>query len=157
MKKIKIAVGLYCVLAGNNVSAADACIKQAELEADKVRFVEVHLKVAALQCRRGANQQISRRYSQFVREKMPYLIDSQEPLMAWLKRRGNSSLDQYIASMEKSISLGSAQSAQFCGRSLIAAEYSEKSHTPVMLLPLLPISYEKPAVECTSATNAAMR
>ncbi|MFC3051330.1 hypothetical protein [Kordiimonas pumila] len=121
---------------------------QIEMQADQIRFVEVQLKVAALQCRAGHGVDLSNLYNGFVKMNLPYLVESQGPLKAWLKRQGRHNFDQYIVDVANRISLDSTKVSQFCVRSQMAAEYAEKSYSPLMLLSLLPLSYVTPAAPC---------
>jgi len=145
-------VGL--VLTTGPLQAKELCITPAEMRADQTRFIEVQLKVASLQCKSGSNAEISMLYNNFLKENMPYLVQSQPPLKAWLKRAKKDSVDKYMARTANKISLATSNISQFCERSRMAAEYAGKTYNPLMLLTLLPIPYEKPANICQPNTYA---
>tara|TARA_R100001163_G_C4929986_1_gene106349 strand:+ start:148 stop:603 length:456 start_codon:yes stop_codon:yes gene_type:complete len=138
------------LLVGQTSFAAEACIRAGELEADKIRFVETQLKVAALQCRSFADVDYSMLYSSFVKENRPFLVRSSKPLASYLKRVGEGSLAVHMSEVAKRVSYESTKVSQFCNRARLAAQFSAKSAHPVMLIAMLPVRYERPAMQCKS-------
>jgi len=132
------------------VWAAEVCIHPLELEADQVRFVETQLRVAALQCRSHDAVDFTSLYGGFVKENRPYLVKSSKPLRTFLARQGQQSIDNHVVATAKRISFESAKVAQFCARAKLAAQFSAKSAHPVMLISMMPVRYQKPAMLCTS-------
>jgi len=128
--------------------AADKCIKTAEVEADKVRYIETQLKVAKLQCYDNEHAELSLLYNAFILEKRPYLVRSQKPLLTYLQRTEKKSVASYIADIADRVSVESTNVSQFCTRAMLAAEFSAKAGHPVKILGLMPIAYKRPAALC---------
>ena len=146
--KIYTSLILLISVSSMALAATDDCIRVRELEADRIRFVETHLKVAALQCTGYEHNDFATLYSSFVKENRPHLVRSRKPLTAYLKRTGKLPLLQHLASVADRVSMESRKVSQFCGKSQIAAQYAAKSAHPGMLLGLLPVRYERPARTC---------
>lgn len=153
MKPLKGFVAALLVGATVSVSTAAAnevkCIKQRELEADQVRYIETQLKVAALQCHNYKHADMPLLYNAFILENRPYLVRTQKPLKAFLTRLGRSSVDKYMIEVAERVSIESANVSQFCNRAKLAAELSAKSANPLALLALMPVSYRSPAQYCS--------
>lgn len=147
-RRIGSAVVAIALVSGQASLAAEACMRSAEVEADKVRFIETQLKVASLQCKNRGNTDFSKLYSSFVKEKRPFLVESTKQLARYLKRAGDASIQQYVALKAKRISMESARVSQFCDKAKLAAYYSAKSSDPVTLIPILPVRYERPVRQC---------
>lgn len=130
------------------VSAQVKCIKPQELEADKVRYIETQLRVAALQCHNYKHADMPLLYNAFILENRPYLVRTQKPLKEFLARTGAGSVDNYIVEIAERVSIESANVSQFCNRAKLAAELSAKSANPLALLSLMPVSYRRPATQC---------
>ncbi len=149
-RRIGNAIVVSVLLGGQAGFAAEACIRSLELEADKVRFVETQLKVAALQCRSNGEADFSMLYSSFVKENRPFLVKSAKPLAAYLSRTGAGSVQGHMSEVAKRVSYESTKVSQFCNRARLAAQFSAKSAHPVMLITMLPVRYERPAMQCRS-------
>lgn len=144
------ALTIAMLLSGQASLAAEACISATEIEADKIRFVETQLKVAALQCRSYDDVDFSMLYSSFVKENRPFLVKSTRPLAKYLERAGAGSVEGHMSDVAKRVSFESARVSQFCNRARLAAQFSAKSAHPVMLVSMLPVRYERPAMQCRS-------
>ncbi len=149
-RRIGDAVMISFLLGGQAVIAADTCIRASEIEADKVRFVETQLKVAALQCRSYDEINFSMLYSSFIKENRPYLVKSSKPLATYLARVGGGSVRGHVEGVAKRVSFESTKVSQFCNRARLAAQFSAKSGHPAMLVSMLPVRYEVPAMQCRS-------
>ncbi|MEX0298994.1 MAG: hypothetical protein AB3N28_07975 [Kordiimonas sp.] len=148
--RIGNAIILSLLLGGQTVTAADTCIHATEIEADKIRFVETQLKVAALQCRSYDEVDFSMLYSSFIKENRPYLVKSSKPLATYLARVGGGSVQRHVDGVAKRVSFESTKVSQFCNRARLAAQFSAKSGHPAMLVSMLPVRYETPAMQCRS-------
>ncbi|MBL4835939.1 MAG: hypothetical protein JKY34_00055 [Kordiimonadaceae bacterium] len=148
MGKIYTAAILAVSLSSVTVAATEECIRSAEVEADRIRFVETHLKVATLQCTGYEHKAFASLYGNFVKENRPYLVQSSKSLNTYLKRAGKLPLSSHLAVVANRVSMASRTVSQFCGKSRLAAQYAAKSSHPAMLLALLPVRYEKPATMC---------
>lgn len=149
-RRVGNAIIVSILLSGQAGFAAEACIRPLELEADKIRFVETQLKVAALQCRSYGEGDFSMLYSSFVKENRPFLVKSGKPLAAYLIRAGAGSVKGHMVEVAKRVSYESTKVSQFCNRARLAAQFSAKSAHPVMLVAMLPVRYESPATQCGS-------
>jgi len=130
------------------VQAADKCIKPAEVEADKIRYIETQLKVAVLQCNDFQYAEMPYLYNAFIMENRPYLVRTQKPLQSYLARSERDSIANYIGTVANRISVESSNVNQFCGRAMLAVEFSAKAGHPVKLLNLMPVQYRRPAELC---------
>ncbi len=145
------------------------CIKSKEVIADKMRFIETQLRVAVLQCKSVKNADLPLLYNDFIRENRPFLVRTQAPLLAYLKRGGKQPqlvepktaakvralltpqelLDNYIHYVSKRVSSKSISVPQFCERAQEAAETLVKATTyPISILDMLPVTYRRPADYC---------
>jgi len=128
--------------------ASEKCIKPKEVEADQVRYIETQLRVAALQCKDHRHADLPLLYNAFILENRPYLVRTQKPLISFLKRSGQPSVDTYIMSVANRVSIESSKVSQFCRRVKLAAELSAKTAHPIKLLGLMPVEYRRPAAYC---------
>ena len=135
-------------MAISGVQAADKCIKPAEVEADKVRYIETQLKVAVLQCNNFQHAEMQYLYGEFILENRPYLVRAQKPLFSYVARAEKVSVASYIDAVADRISVESVTVNQFCGRAMLAVEFSAKAGHPVKLLNLMPVRYRRPANLC---------
>ena len=132
----------------SSVYADTSCIRPSEEKADKVRFVQTHFMVAALQCRYDSSSKLPELYNDFVRAHDVHLKNSEAPLRAFLKRQGNQTLDTYMVTIANKVSLQSINMDGFCGRTQAAAELSSFASSPEALLELMPVRYTRPAAKC---------
>jgi len=131
------------------VQAEDKCIKPNEVEADQIRYIETQLKVAALQCKGHQYVNMPLFYNDFLLENRPYLVRTQKPLQAYLKRVGEGeTISTYMDSIATRVSIESVEVSQFCNRAMLAAGFSAKTAHPVKLLGLMPVEYRRPAAYC---------
>jgi hypothetical protein len=128
--------------------AEKKCIKERELEADQVRYIETQLRVAALQCKNYRHADIPLLYNDFILENRPYLVRTQKPLKEYLARAGTPSVETYIVSVANRVSMESIKVNQFCNRAKLAAALSSKTANPLTLLSLMPVTYRRPAAYC---------
>ncbi len=145
-----ITFGAFSALNSADVSANSLCIRAIEEKADKVRFVQTHFMVAALQCRYDSSSKLPELYNDFVRGHDTHLKNSEAPLREFLKRQGEQTLDTYMVTIANKVSLQSVNVNEFCGRTEAAAELSNFASSPVALLDLMPVRYSRPASRCTS-------
>ena len=143
-----VAALMVSQLMGAGAQAADKCIKPGEVEADKVRYIETQLKVAALQCNDYRHADIPLLYKAFILENRPYLVRAQKPLLSYLKRSEQVSVASYIGGVANRVSVESTRVNQFCSRAMLAAEFSAKAGHPLKLLALMPVPYRQPADFC---------
>ncbi|MBV1900367.1 MAG: hypothetical protein KUG56_01715, partial [Kordiimonadaceae bacterium] len=139
LKKIYTAVVVSISMISGAVAATEECIRSAEVEADRIRFVETHLKVATLQCTGYEHNDFVSLYGNFVKENRPHLVQSSRALNVYLKRVGKLPLSHHLTLVATRVSMESRTISQFCDRSQLAAQYAAKSSHPAMLLGLLPV------------------
>jgi len=128
--------------------AADKCIRPKEVEADKVRYIEAQLHVAALQCRDQQHAKLPTLYNAFIMENRPHLVRTQKPLKSYVNRSGQNSIAGYLEAVASRVSIESVKVNQFCNRAMLVAELSAKTAHPVKLLGLMPVQYQRPADLC---------
>lgn len=154
IRAIKIMVIALLALSQAAQSTETKCIKSGEIWADKIRYVEMHLRVAVLQCGSYEHSSLAQLYTDFVLGNRPFLARSQQPLQSYLTRTGRGPMASYLGEMADKISRASATAGQFCSRSIQAAQLAEKATNPLALLPLMPVRYERPAQKCKNTDYA---
>lgn len=135
-------------------ASAETCMRPDEERADKIRFVQTHFMVAALQCRFGEDKTLSALYNNFVADHNSHLIASEQPLRSYLNRNGGVSLDTYMAELANTVSLASIEMTNFCGRTRQVAELAPSASTPENLVELMPVRYRRPSERCGISRNA---
>ncbi|UTW56637.1 hypothetical protein [Kordiimonas sp. SCSIO 12610] len=145
-----ITFGAVAALDSSEANANTLCIRPVEESADKVRFVQTHFMVAALQCRYDSSSKLPELYNDFVRGHDIHLKNSEAPLRAFLKRQGEQTLDTYMVTIANKVSLQSTKLTEFCDRTEAAAELSNHASSPEALLELMPVRYQRPAARCIS-------
>jgi|GEM_PF-6168376 len=150
VRVLKIMVIMLFALSQTAHAAQKKCIKPSEVRADKIHYVEMHLRVAVLQCGSFEDASLVQLYTDFVLGNRPFFARSQQPLQAYLRRTESGPLATYLSKMSDKISRASATAGQFCSRSILAAELAGKATNPLALIPLMPVRYELPAQKCRS-------
>jgi hypothetical protein len=144
---VAITIAALAVISGT-ASANSLCMYPVEEKADKVRFVQTHLMVAALQCRYNNSSKLPELYNDFVKGHDAHLKNSEQPLRAFLKRQGEQTLDTYMVMIANRVSLKSVSTTEFCDRTQAVAELSHQASSPEALVDLMPVRYARPAGRC---------
>jgi len=143
--------GLKSVLLAGAVALssmpAQACIKQAELKADQLRFLELQLKVAALKCR-FENPRFAALYNRFVGAHKGAIKASRWPVEAYLARQTRMNMDAYVTKTANRISLESIDADGFCANAAAVADTAASYADPLMAMDLLPVRYRTPRPVC---------
>ena len=150
LKKI-VASGL---LAATGLSAvASACVTVEELKADQVRFLDMQLRVAALQCRdRGVG--FPALYNAFVLSHRPSIQASRAPVERYLARATRINIDNYTTNLANHISFESIKVDNFCEEAALSAVFMLELADPLDGLDLMPIIYNPPRGMCADTAMA---
>ncbi|WP_417461963.1 hypothetical protein [Kordiimonas sp.] len=133
-----------------------ACVSTTELKADQIRFLDMQLRVAALQCRnRGTG--FPGLYNAFVLTHRSKIQDSRAPVESYLTRLSIGSMDHYTTRQANLISFESTQVHDFCHSAMLAATFAIELHNPLDGMDLLPVAYKAPKVTCADADTALIR
>ena len=148
--------GVASVIASSVAAGhALACVSAAEVKADQIRFLDMQLRVAALQCRnRGAG--FPGLYNAFVLTHRSKIQASRAPVENYLARLSIGSMDHYSTKQANMISFESTQVRNFCHSAMLAATFAIELHDPLDGMDLLPVTYKTPRVTCADADAALM-
>lgn len=157
MKFLMTALAGACiagVIGASPVLADDSCIKPNELEADKMRFVQTQMMVAALQCRTnadeagGAGGAMPRIYNSYIKANRNHLLESERHLMSYIQREKRGTFTRYLTEVANRVSLASLDTPDFCDKMTKAGEKALRMDNPLKALQVLPVAYEEPTQIC---------
>ncbi|WP_262691343.1 hypothetical protein [Kordiimonas aestuarii] len=136
------------VLAAVMSSAASAaCVSVEELRADQMRFLDMQLRVAALQCRNRGNG-FPGLYNAFVLVHKKSIQASRVPVEQYLARLSHISMDGYTTSLANRVSFESIKVKNFCEEAALSAVFLIELADPLDGLDLMPIDYSPPRGMC---------
>ncbi len=129
---------------------AMACVSAVEVKADQIRFLDMQLRVAALQCRNRGNA-FPGLYNAFVLTHKSKIQASRTPVENYLTRLSIGSMDHYTTKQANQISFESTQVGDFCRAAALAATFAIELSDPIDSMDILPVQYKAPRVVCEDA------
>lgn len=147
MRRLQKVLGAGLTAATLMSSVAAACVTVEELRADQVRFLDMQLRVAALQCRDRGNG-FPGLYNAFVLTHRKSIQASREPVERYLARATRINIDNYTTNLANRISLASIKVENFCEEAALSAVFMVELANPLDGLDLMPIDYSPPRGMC---------
>lgn len=130
------------------------CMTAEEVSADKIRFIQTQMMVAALQCRRGHKGSMPKIYNDYVKINRTDLLASERRLSGYLKRQKQGTLSAYLTDLANRVSLESIGMPNFCRKMKVAGEMVLTMKKSEPIIPVLPVSYQQPQKSCLMETAA---
>lgn len=152
-RKQAIIAATTILLSVHSGGAVHACMTAAELKADQIRFVDLQLRLAALQCR-GGRSSLTNDYNHFVLKHRDLIKVSRKPVEGYLLRRTRLSMDRYVTQQSNLISLNSLEQSGFCENAKASARIAIQLDEPRYVLDMLPVSYQSPEPLCRDGHTA---
>ncbi len=147
-----IAAG--AVIASVFTQSTLACMNARDEMADKIRFMQTQMMVAAMQCRKSNNGAMPRLYNNFIKYHRGQLIKSGQRLEAYLARTQNIDVVSYLNTIANRLSVDSVDEPQFCARTRIVMEMSANLDNPLALLDIMPVKYKRRVGRCRVTPNS---
>jgi hypothetical protein len=147
MRRLQKIFGAALAAATVSSSVATACVTVEELRADQVRFLDMQLRVAALQCRDRGNG-FPGLYNAFVLTHRKTIQASRAPVEQYLARATRINIDNYTTNLANRISLASIKVENFCEEAALSAVFMVELANPLDGLDLMPIDYSPPRGMC---------
>ena len=146
------SAGLVAASVSSAVSAS-SCVTVNELKADQIRFLDMQLRVAALQCRnRGIG--FPGLYNAFVLTHRKAIQASRAPVEQYLARATRINIDNYTTNLANRISFESIKVENFCDEAALSAVFMVELADPLDGLDLMPIDYSPPRGMCADTAMA---
>ena len=153
VRRFKKLLGAGLVAATALSATVSACVTVEELKADQIRFLDMQLRVAAIQCR---NREVGfpGLYNAFVLTHRPFIQASRAPVERYLARATKINIDNYTTNLANHISFESIKVQDFCGEAALSAVFMVELADPLDGLDLMPISYNPPRGMCADTAMA---
>ena len=132
-----------------------ACIQANELQADQIRFIDLQLKVAALQCRQSM-EMFPALYNGFATTHHRLIDDSRPQLEAFLTRQSGGDIDSYFTRLANRVALEAISMRDFCSLAAAAAVASAKGARPQDSIDLMPVRYVAPMEVCSERNSVTV-
>ena len=144
-------LALLLVVSGQTAVGNDTpCLSRDEADAHELRFVQMHLMVAALVCRRSGLHFAEQAYNRFVMEHETSLKASTPVLRSYLRRTGGPDIDAFMTAQANELALEAALIPGFCGKmhAALKARVDKITSTDFVDASGLPIAYSQPVRSC---------
>ncbi|WP_417450281.1 hypothetical protein [Kordiimonas sp.] len=135
------------VAAVMSTAASASCVSVEELRADQVRFLDMQLRVAALQCRNRGNG-FPGLYNAFALTHKKSIQASRMPVEQYLARLSHINMDGYTTQLANRLSFESIKVKNFCEEAALSAVFMVELADPLDGLDLMPINYSAPRGMC---------
>lgn len=132
-----------------------ACVSSAEVKADQIRFLDMQLRIAALQCR-NRDAGFPGLYNAFVLTHRSKIQASRAPVENYLSRLSIGTMDHYTTKQANMISYESTRVRDFCQSAMLAATFAAELHNPLDGMVLLPVAYKAPKMICADVDAASL-
>ena len=147
-----IAAG--AVMASVFTQSTLACMNENDEMADKIRFMQTQMMVAAMQCRKANDGVMPHLYNNFIKGHRGQLIQSGQRLEVYLARTQKIDVASYLNAIANRLSVDSGDEPQFCGRMRMVMEMSANLNNPLALLDIMPVKYKRRVGRCQSQPDS---